>query len=40
MDSLLRVDPVKKDLSDVNLKKEFICWEELPMVSLGPKFYK
>lgn len=34
------VDPKRKGLFVVKPEKGFICWDGLPMVNPGPKFYK
>lgn len=34
------MDPEKKDSFDVIPKKEFTCWDELPMANWEPTFYK
>lgn len=35
-----RYDLQKKDFIAVNPEKDFICWDGLPVVNCGPKFYK
>lgn len=37
---ILTADSEKEKRFDVNLKKEFICYNGLPMAKGGPQFYE